>query len=243
MNKILAILYILCFGIFNTIAQDKIKVSGTVYDPLKPGALHSVMVVNKSTGLGKFGNPDGSFDVVCNKTDSIFISATGYKILKVCFKDSLPKNEYNLTLKLSEITYQLKQVTIIPERDLHEIKSDIDKLGYREKDYMLSGIDAFQSPITFLYQTFNKHAQKERLAIELENEFRRKQLLKELFAKYVKHDIIDLKDEDFDRFIDFSQITDEQMKRMSQYDFIIYVKEKYRLFQILENEDYYYDKK
>lgn len=240
--RILYIVAFFCLVPFLGWSQiNQIKVVGNVIDRKVPAMTHSVMVVNKTTGMGKFGNADGSFEIICNKTDSLYISARGYAINKLSFQDSSLRPEYTILLELSDITYQLKQVTIFPERELNEIKSDIDKLGYNAKDYKISGIDAVESPITFLYQTFNKHEQKKRLAVELENEYNRRQLLKELFAKYVKHDIIDLENDRFDDFIDFCQLSDIQMKRLSQYDFIMYVKDKYKMFSILKSEDYYYE--
>ncbi len=67
--------------------------------------------------------------------------------------------------------------------------------------------------------------------------------LKELFVKYIQYEIIDLEYEQFDNFIDFCNISDELLKKMSQYDFIMYIKERYRIFTIVNGTDYYYDKK
>ena len=65
---------------------------------------------------------------------------------------------------------------------------------------------------------------------ELENEIKRRDLLKELFRKYVNYDIIDLASEDFDQFIDFCNVSDEFMRSTSQYDFIMFIKMKYGMW-------------
>ena len=68
------------------------------------------------------------------------------------------------------------------------------------KDYRVSSIDAFQSPITFLYQQFSKVERSKRLVAELENNDKRRELLQELFVKYVDYDIIQLESEEFKDF-------------------------------------------
>jgi len=149
---------------------------------------------------------------------------------------------YSLSLPLSVLKYDIRPVTIFAPRDLNEIKKDIDDLGYNRNDYMLSGIDVVQSPITFLYQSLSRKEQQKRLAYELINEEKRRDLLKELFVKYVQHEIIDLEYDQFDNFIDFCKVSDMQLQKMSQYDFIMYIKERYRIFTIVTGSDYYYDR-
>ena len=60
---------------------------------------------------------------------------------------------------------------------MKQIQKDIDKLGYRESDYRVSTVDAFQSPITFLYQEFSRRERSKRLVAQLENEDRKRALL------------------------------------------------------------------
>jgi len=67
----------------------------------------------------------------------------------------------------------------------------------------------------------------------LENEDRKRALLKELLHKYVEYDIINLSDDGFDDFIDFCAVPDEVMVGLSQYEFLLYVKKKYELYSSL----------
>ena len=94
-------------------------------------------------------------------------------------------------------------------------------------------MDAFQSPITFLYQEFSKRERSKRLVAELRNEDRKRALLKELLHKYVEYDIIRLSDESFDDFIDFCAVPDDVIKGLSQYEFLMYVRKKYELYTSL----------
>jgi hypothetical protein len=64
----------------------------------------------------------------------------------------------------------------------------------------------------------------------------------------VDYDIISLNNEEFDEFVTFINVPDEFLINSSQYDFLIYVKERfadYRMWkrrQGLNSGDYDYDK-
>ncbi|GAB4382152.1 MAG: hypothetical protein Kow0075_13960 [Salibacteraceae bacterium] len=216
-------------GIFGHAHAQKVRISGKVYHPDDP--TFNLLIVNKTTGTGVFGNADGSFDLSANKTDTLLIGAIGYKTEKVTMADSALKKHYHLTIHLRRLNFTLPEVRVMPQRELDSIQRDIRSLGYDEKDFMLSGIDAIQSPVTFLYQQISRKERQKRRAYEIINEDRKRALLKELFAKYVSYDIIDLDEQRFDEFIDFLNISDEQLKSMSQYEFIIYTKFRYEQFK------------
>jgi hypothetical protein len=61
-------------------AQDcsRVWLKGSVADTLYPARFLNLMVVNRSTGKGVFGQADGSFGVYVNANDSIIISVKGY---------------------------------------------------------------------------------------------------------------------------------------------------------------------
>jgi hypothetical protein len=94
-------------------------------------------------------------------------------------------------------------------------------------------VNAFESPITFLYQEFSRRERSKRLVAELRNEDAKRELLRELLHKYVEYEIINLGDESFDDFIDFCAVPDDVIKGLTQYDFLVYVKKKYELYTSL----------
>jgi hypothetical protein len=59
--------------------------------------------------------------------------------------------------------------------------------------------------------------------------------LKELFKKYVDADVIYLEDTEFDEFIDFCKLPPEVIKGLTQYEFIMLVKMRYRAFRAIKN--------
>jgi hypothetical protein len=66
-------------------------------------------------------------------------------------------------------------------------------------------------------------------------------LLKELLTRYVADDIIQLSNDEFDRFVDFCNVSEYFMKNSTQYDFMVYIKSKYKLFS--ELHDYYRERR
>lgn len=212
-------------------AQEHVTIHGQVVSSER--TMYDLMIVNKRTRSGSFGNSDGTFTVQALRTDTLIIGSIGHQTMLITMRDSVPKEEYYVVLRLRPIQVQLPEIEILPERTLREIQKDIDRLGYKESDYRISKVDAYQSPITFLYQEFSRRERSKRLVAQLENEDRKRILLKELLTKYVQYDIINLSDEAFDDFIDFLNVPDELIQGLTQYEFLLYVKKRYELYSSL----------
>lgn len=232
---LVSILTCLCFTSFaQTDEPPRIKVTGIVYDAESKIMIGNLMIINKTTQQGFFAGATGSFNVTVFKNDTIIIGAAGYHNKKICFKDSVLKEEFFVRVYMERLTVQLKEVRIIAPRDLDAIQKDIEKLGYKKSDYMLSGVDAVSSPITFLYEQFSKRERAKRYVAEMRNNDLKRDLLKELLAKYVANDVINLNNTEFDEFIDYCNVSDEFMKNSTQYEFIMYIKRKYEFYQLLK---------
>lgn len=206
--------------------------------------LFDAMIVNRTQQVGKFCDNDGSFLIKICKDDTIQIGATGFASMRLSFRDSLPKKAYEVEIRMRQLQVSIPEVAIIAPRDLDRIQEDIDRLGFDDRDYRVSGINAFESPITFLYEAFSRRERSKRLVAEMRNDDRRRELLKELFAKYVEYEIIALEDREFDSFVNFMDPGDEVLKRFTQYEFIIYVKESFAAYKRygrrLRGDDYDY---
>lgn len=213
-------------------AQD-VTVHGQVQGGDGERTFYDLMIVNRRLRTGNFGNVDGSFTVSALRNDTLLIGAGGYVTRTVPLSEYTDAELAALKVTLRPWEIQLKPVAVLPERTLKEIQADIDKLGYDEKDYRTAGVNALQSPITFLYQEFSRRERSKRMVAELRNEDAKRALLRELLYKYVEYDIINLGDESFDDFIDFCAVPDEVIKGLSQYDFLMYVKKKYELYSSL----------
>ena len=228
------ILYILsCFltkSVCFSQIEPAVKISGKVVDAEGKNALYHIMVINQQSGTGMFAQPDGTFSIQIQRTDTMLFNASGYSIKKVCFKDSVYKTEYNnLIIRIKKIEYNLKEVNVIAIRKLDEIQKDIKKLGVKNTD-TYKNVGA-QSPITFLYERFSRIEQSKRKVAELENWDRRRDVLKDLFHLYIKYDIINLSDDQFDAFISYCNLSDEFIKDSTQYDLVMTIKNKYKNFE------------
>ena len=231
MRRSFLVLLLLCS--IASFAQEQVTVHGTVLGGDGERTFYDLMIVNRRLRTGEFGNVDGSFTVTAFRSDTLLIGAGGYVTRTVPLSEYDESELRSLIVTLRPWEIQLRSVTVLPERTLKQIQEDIAKLGYNEKDYRSTGINAFESPITFLYQEFSRRERSKRLVAELRNEDRKRELLRELLHQYVEYDIINLGNDSFDDFIDFCAVPDDVIKGLSQYDFLVYVKKKYELYSSL----------
>jgi hypothetical protein len=223
----------LCIALATVADAQEVKVHGQVEGGDGEKVFYDLMIVNRRLRTGAFGNVNGSFTVTAQRNDTLLIGAGGYVTRTVPLSEYTDVELAALRVVLRPWEIELKPIAVLPERTLKEIQEDINKLGYRESDYRESGVDAFHSPITFLYQEFSRRERSKRQVAELRNEDAKRELLRELLHKYVQYEIINLGNESFDDFIDFCAVPDEVIKGLSQYDFLIYVKKKYELYTSL----------
>lgn len=226
--------YILLFFFFAStnliFAQsDSVIIKGKVTDKDNPYVWIPCMAINKTTGKGIFGDNGGRFIIKMKKSDTLIVNATGYIQQKFCFKDSTKKN-YSLNVELYKKPIELKPVEVKPERDLVVIEEELKTLK-KEEVNKVTGIYVVQSPITALYERFSKIGKQKNLVAEMEYEDKRMELMKELLSKYVRYDIIDLKDDEFDAFIEFLALPDEFIQHAEQYDLIMAIKYRYEVFE------------
>lgn len=206
--------------------------SGSVLNDVG-GWVPSSMVVNRSTGAGEFVGNDGEFLIRVCPGDTLVFGAVGYKTVS---KAALPDGSPRWDIRLAPLKVDIGTAEVIAPRTLREIVRDIQALGYKEEDFRVSGVDAFESPITFLYETFSREARSRRAVADMENDDRRLALLQELFVKYVDYDIVDLETAEFEAFARFCDPGDALLQQWSQYEFILYVKQRYQLFRMLPRD-------
>ena len=226
-------------------SSQTIRIEGRVRDPHGQG-IPNAIIVNNRTKTGSFGNSSGFYFIVCEKTDTLSITALSYYTRQLCMKDSLVKTVYHPTIFLDDRTYMLPVVEFISPRDLESIEEDLRGLGFDENQFKTATVS---SPITFLYEQFSKRERSKLEVSRMVYEDKKRALLKELFHLYVDYDIIDLTNEEFDAFIDFMHVSDEFIRQSSQYEFLIFVKEEFQQYKIWrrgrrewKDEDFNYDK-
>jgi hypothetical protein len=209
--------------------DTKVKLSGIVVDALSGYGLQGLMILNKRTKTGTFGEHTGDFSIIVQKSDTIKFSVVGYTTLVFTLSDSAYKEEYHVKLKMEKLHFDLGQVEVFPIREFAEIKKDIDDLGVKYK-YQVEGFSGLASPITFFYERFSRFEKQKRLAAELYNEEAKREILKELFRRYIRADIFYLSEKEFDDFLAFCDLPEEFIKAATQYELIMAIKERFEFY-------------
>lgn len=219
---------LLLFFTTSHLHAQQISVSGRVMDAETPQLLlEQVMVINLRTQAGVFADAENRFTISAGKNDTIIVTALGYSPGKLCFRDSALHERYEIIVPLRRISIYLKEATIFVPRSLSRIEEDFSKLGYDARDFRLSGINAWQSPITALYQEFSRKERSKRRVAELMNDDRRRELLREVLENYRRSGLISLPYNEYNAFIDYLGLNDFLLKTFSQYELALYIKNKY----------------
>ena len=227
-SLIAAISAVLLFFSTSNVHAQQIIISGRVMDVETPQLLlEQVMVINLRTQTGGFADAGNRFSITAAKNDTIIVTALGYSPGKLCFRDSALYERYEIIVPLRRISIYLKEATIFVPRSLSRIEEDFSKLGYDARDFRLSGINAWQSPITALYQEFSRKERSKRRVAELMNDDRRRELLREVLANYSRSGLINLPYNEYNAFIDYLGLNDFLLKTFSQYELALYIKNKY----------------
>lgn len=236
MKLIVAILLILSAS-GTAFAQEpctRVWLKGKVEDTLIKHAFLNLMVVNTSTGKGVFGQPDGTFGVYVNNNDSIILSIKGYERYGFRVKgDSSCRFEVYAVVERK--ARQIDEVVIKPLKSIQEIKEERAALALRETR-TITGIEAFQSPITALYQRFSKREQSKALVAKKEYEDSKEEIVQELLRLYVSYDIIKLNNEDFIDFIRFMNMDENFLKTATDIELITFIKDKLEHYLLLHPE-------
>ncbi|HRE74614.1 MAG TPA: hypothetical protein PK637_16415 [Flavobacteriales bacterium] len=232
--RILFLLLILqLFNGGNAFAQgDTIRIKVKVTDADNPHIWMNFFAVNKRSKQGTFGDRWSEFDMIVIKTDTITIKSNGYIPVLFSMKDSVSAPLKVFTVKMHKEAILLPEATVVVVREFKEIEKDIKRLEMKKTSPYTGNYTKIASPITALYEAFSKVEQEKRKASKLEYEDRKRELLKELLAKYVKGDIITLSESEFDDFIAFADPDMEFLQRASQYDLIMYFKTRFMEYDL-----------
>ncbi|MEJ6505170.1 MAG: hypothetical protein QNK70_00155 [Crocinitomicaceae bacterium] len=210
---------------------DKVFLKGRVIDSLRPQSFYNLMVVNKTEGKGVFGQPNGFFSAYVSQGDEVVLSIKGYPKYALIIKaDSNCQCIAEFFIERPAQVFD--EVIIKPLKTLNQIKEERSSLALRETR-MVTGIEAFQSPITALYQAFSKKEKNKRWIAEQEYKDNKAKIVKELLSLYVAYDILDLDENQFDIFIQFLNINEDFLKTASELELVLFIKDKYEHFLML----------
>ncbi|MES2799589.1 MAG: hypothetical protein V4638_06205 [Bacteroidota bacterium] len=224
--RISIVLLILLASYFAGAQQcDKVLFEGHVYDTLRPQSFYNLMIINRTTGRGVFGQPNGTFSLYVQNGDSLSVSVKGYPVKNFTVAaDSNCRSMHNVYIdgKVEEF----REVIVKPLKTLEEIKEERESLALRETR-MVTGIEVMQSPITALYQAFSKTEKNKRWIAEQQYKDNQRAVVRELIRLYISYEVFDLDEDDFDDFIDFLNVNEEFLKTATEMELVTFIKDKY----------------
>jgi hypothetical protein len=219
-------------------AGQEINISGRAFDKEAPQLpLPKLMVINTRTGQGSFADSESRFSVKAFQSDTLIFSVIGFHTKKVCLKDSLLKKQYYIEVEMEKLHFTLKEVSVFAPKTLSDIDKDIAKLDSTRRYRAFTDINPLSSPISYLYERFSKFGKSKQKVAEWENEDLKKDILKDLFRVYIRYDVMDLSEEEFEAFIAYCNLSEEFIKTASQFELVMAIKAKYEMFS--KNKDYY----
>lgn len=225
-----------CLFLFQGSAQkcERVLFTGKVVDTLRPQNFYNLMIINRRTGQGVFGQPNGSFSVYVSNGDSLTISVKDYPIVNlVVIADS--NCQFRQRIIIEGKAQEVKEVVVRPLKSLEQIKEEREALAMRETR-MVTGIEVMQSPITALYQAFSKKEQNKRWIAEQEYKDDQRRIVKELLRLYVSYEIIELSEDDFDEFISFLNINETFLKTATEMELITFIQDKFEHFKRMKGK-------
>jgi carboxypeptidase-like protein len=163
-RKILFIVIVLCAckG-FSQKVERKYVISGTVVEQDSTTAMPYVYLLNSKTGNGTITDYNGKFSIIAGNSDTLTFQYVGYARRK--YPVSLINNLNDSMKKPVKIVMHTMMVS------MQSVTVVANKIKPNEIDYMKryikqhaapKGLDAFNSPITALYDQFSRKGKEQR---------------------------------------------------------------------------------
>lgn len=217
--------------LFCTLLSSQVTVEGVVRDNETGRPLPNAFIINHRTQNGIFANHRGSFRIECRSTDSLLISHPAYQFRKIILSDSIPRSQYVLEVSLILQPRQLRAFTVKAPKTFEQIIRELEAAENSRQKQVIDVADAVSSPITYLYMQFSREERAKQKIAELRAEDAKKELLRDLFTRYMLAHIIDPEEDEMDAFIQYSGLTNDFAKFDTEYDLVVYVKEQFARFK------------
>ncbi len=176
--------------------------------------------------LGFSSNKDGEFTTKMLKSDSLNVLKKGHVSTRILVKDSVQKTDYYVTVVLERIPLELTEVQISAIRTHQQIRQEINKLGPKNTD-LNPDAKPLANPLSYLYELFSKHEKEKRFTAQLEVEEAKRRVLKDMLRLYNNYNIINLDEDEYDRFITYLNMPYDYLQQTSDYDLAVSVKRMY----------------
>lgn len=221
---------LLLFFSFTLKAQQKeFTLNAKIVDENNIPLAH-VDIANRRLQLSFAADKYGYFTTKVLMTDTLLLFKSGFLPQKVMIKDTMFFPDKTVLVRMFHVPIELTEVQITAIKTHQQIRKSINNLYVPNTD-LYPDAKPFQNPISYLYELISKKEKEKRLAANLQTEFSKRSILKELFRLYNAYDIINLPEEDYDNFITYLNMPYEFMQSVSDYDLAITVKYKFKEYR------------
>lgn len=212
-------------------AQESVGIIGRIVDADTKRGLSSVSIINPKSGVTNVSMGDGSFKILVNKSDTLFLFLPGYQTVRFSLADSAYKSEYNLLFYMQMFITEAKAVIIKPKKSLNELEEQRKKLGETPRELDPPKIEPFTSPISAIYDMLSDETrQKKKLRGQIIEDNRRR-LFYALFDYYRDNNVIDIPEDEYDAFINYLNLPIEFLKYNSDYEITRTIVERYTKYE------------
>ncbi len=202
--------------------QNEIKVNAKIVDE-NNNPVPFADIAFRRLQLGFSANKEGFFTTKMLQSDSLLILKKGHVPTKLTFKDSVFRTEYTVVLILPRTPLELTEVQISAIRTHQQIRQEINKLYVKNTD-LNPDARPLTNPLSYLYELLSKREKEKRFASQLETEEAKRIVLKDLFRLYNNYNIIDLDEDEYDRFISYLNMPYSFLQQTSDYDLAVSIK-------------------
>lgn len=190
---------------------------------LASSVFYNLMIVNRSSGKGVFGQPNGTFSVYASNGDTISLSVRGYPLINVIIKANDECRHVGMYIVENKV------------QDVWGDCSSFENAGSDQRGATIIGIarnphgygnwGLAESNYGAVSSVFEKEKAK-RWVAEQEHLDSQRDVLKELLRLYVAYEVIELTDEEFEEFIYFLNMDETFLKTASEMDLITFIQDK-----------------
>ena len=253
MKKILILLLFLPVTLF---AQQRITLTGNVFDGITFFPIAEANIYNFSTKKYNFTNKDGNFEILAKKGDTIIISKPIYKqALIEITQEIIEKNRLEVPLFFKAVILKEINVYTLPAtydqfkkefvnvtfsnffRAMEGTALSREEINYSKTPKNLPGVEVLQfipgasSPITALYNKFSRKMKLERLHQELVDNQDEVERLPLKYNREIVSSITGLEGEELLNFMTFCRFSFYDLVRWSPDFIIAQIKRKFDDYQ------------
>ena len=132
---------------------------------------------------------------------------------------------YTVKVKMYHLSEEISEITITELITQREVRRDLNDVVI-EHLFSLERSNAFQSPLSYLYEKNSKKAQTKQLLADYNYQLARNKLIIQLLEIYNKQGIIDLHPIQYQAFVESLNLNWDYLIYASDYDLAVLIKQK-----------------